>query len=751
MKTLIRASAFLAAISLCSFPAISQVAINTDGTQPNASAMLDVKSTVKGFLLPRMTTAQRNAVSGAVDGLMVYDTDVKDIYIFRNGVWSQSLSSGSGWRLTGNSGTVAGINFIGTTDNVALILKANNQLSGKIDPVLYNTSFGYQALLGNPTGGNNTAVGTSALGSLTNGMGNTGTGVSVLYTNSTGNYNTAQGYGALYENNGSFNTANGYGTLFNNTSGYENAALGSNALYYNTTGSRNTALGCNALLQQSYSPGTTWESENVAVGFSALYSNQPTAVTNGMKNTAIGSYALNYNTTGSNNTALGNRALFANTTGYENTAIGNMALSFNTVACQNIAVGKSALQNQSYSNGSTWVSNNVAVGVEALYSNQPTATSNGNGNTALGNFALRSNTTGYVNTALGFRSLYSNTFGYSNSATGYMSLYDNTTGYMNTAMGHIALGNNVAGSENIAIGSYALYTQSYTPGSAWICNNVAVGDYALYLNQPTSVNNGIGNTAVGSSALYSNATGYNNTATGFLALNNNSSGTYNTAVGYNAMDNTTSGWYNTTAGSLSLILNQTGSYNTAMGYNTGPNAINLSNTTCIGTDATATANDMVRIGNVWVTSIGGYQNWTNISDGRFKENVDENVPGLSFIVRLRPVTYRLDREKINEFTGVNARRDSIGWKEDMVSREGARYSMVTTGFIAQEVETAAKSLGFDFSGVDAPQDGNGLYGLRYAEFVVPLVKAVQEQQATIEELKAQNAELLKRIEALERK
>jgi hypothetical protein len=66
-----------------------------------------------------------------------------------------------------------------------------------------------------------------------------------------------------------------------------------------------------------------------------------------------------------------------------------------------------------------------------------------------------------------------------------------------------------------------------------------------------------------------------------------------------------------------------------------------------------------------------------------------------------------------------------------------------SGFIAQEVEKAANEMGFVFSGIDKPQNENGLYGLRYAEFVVPLVKAVQE-------LSKQNEELLTRIEKLER-
>jgi hypothetical protein len=89
---------------------------------------------------------------------------------------------------------------------------------------------------------------------------------------------------------------------------------------------------------------------------------------------------------------------------------------------------------------------------------------------------------------------------------------------------------------------------------------------------------------------------------------------------------------------------------------------------------------------------------------------------------------------------------------------GDKYSEVTTGFLAQEVEAAAKSIGFDFSGVDSPKNENDMYGLRYAEFVVPLVKAVQElnsqneaQQITIENLKAENAALDSRLMAIESK
>lgn len=73
-----------------------------------------------------------------------------------------------------------------------------------------------------------------------------------------------------------------------------------------------------------------------------------------------------------------------------------------------------------------------------------------------------------------------------------------------------------------------------------------------------------------------------------------------------------------------------------------------------------------------------------------------------------------------------------------------RAEILETGFIAQEVEATALEIGYKFSGVDAPQNEKDLYGLRYAEFVVPLVKAVQEQQVMIEELRKEIEEMKKR-------
>jgi hypothetical protein len=77
----------------------------------------------------------------------------------------------------------------------------------------------------------------------------------------------------------------------------------------------------------------------------------------------------------------------------------------------------------------------------------------------------------------------------------------------------------------------------------------------------------------------------------------------------------------------------------------------------------------------------------------------------------------------------------------LAESEALKAAELQSGFIAQEVEAAATAVGYDFHGVDKPKNETSHYGLRYAEFVVPMVKAMQEQQELIEELKIQNEQL----------
>lgn len=302
--------------------------------------------------------------------------------------------------------------------------------------------------------------------------------------------------------------------------------------------------------------------------------------------------------------------------------------------------------------------------------------------------------------------------------------------------------NNIA--SNTALGKQALYHDSST-GS----DNVAIGYYAL------SANKGYSNTAVGSGAMNSNTTGYRNVANGDYSLAANITGSYNSAVGesalekningnsnvamgYEAMWDNTSGTFNTGIGVQALAGNTVGAYNTALGMAAGNNSNNLSNAVAIGYNAKTNVSNRVLIGNGSISSIGGQVGWTNFSDGRIKQNIRENVPGLSFINLLKPVTYNFSLAKEYELTG---KADTNQW-DGKYDIEKINF----TGFIAQDVQAAAKKIGYDFSGVDAR--GN-IMGLRYAEFVVPLVKAVQELSAKNGEMENENKELKKQNESLE--
>jgi hypothetical protein len=78
------------------------------------------------------------------------------------------------------------------------------------------------------------------------------------------------------------------------------------------------------------------------------------------------------------------------------------------------------------------------------------------------------------------------------------------------------------------------------------------------------------------------------------------------------------------------------------------------------------------------------------------------------------------------------------------SQQGIEY----TGLIAQDVEETLNQLGLSFSGLEKPANQDSYYSLRYADFIVPLVKAVQEQQQAINMQKAYIDELQKAFDAL---
>jgi hypothetical protein len=355
-------------------------------------------------------------------------------------------------------------------------------------------------------------------------------------------------------------------------------------------------------------------------------------------------------------------------------------------------------------------------------------------NTAIGEHSLFTNTSGSYNTATGYHSLYNNVTGIENTANGYRALFSNTTGYYNTAIGNQALNFNTTGYYNTANGHQALYLDN--TGSF----NTATGKNALYSNT-----SGSDNTADGYRALSSNTTGAVNTASGEAALASNTTGNNNTANGFNALFFNNTGSNNTAFGYQALAYNKGGDQNIAMGYNAGthPFAPDVYNTISIGNDDILNAyQNQVFLGNTSTGWIGGKVTWSTFSDVRIKNTIAEDVKGLDFIMRLRPVTYHVSNKAIITLTGNKETPDFPGKYDN----EKVKY----TGFIAQEVEQAAKASGYEFSGYAAPKNQWGLYSISYEQFVVPLVKAMQEQQTIIEELKKQMVELKSEIKSLKK-
>lgn len=329
-------------------------------------------------------------------------------------------------------------------------------------------------------------------------------------------------------------------------------------------------------------------------------------------------------------------------------------------------------------------------------------------NFQMGTDALRNNTTGIHNTAIGHQCLRGNKRGSFNTAFGASALRMNTEGQNNTVVGYQSLYRNTTGKENTSIGSNAMNTNS--TGNY----NTGIGTFTLAFSR-----SGNHNTAVGHRALMSNTSGNSNIAVGGYALQSNETGGYNTAFGYYA-----------------LYSNTKGKNNTAVGNKAFSAGFSYDNSTAIGANSAISASNQIRIGDTEVKSIGGRVGWTTVSDGRFKNNIQSNVPGLSFINQLTPVTYQVDNKGIRRFLNLS---------DSLVSND---YS-IQSGFVAQEVAAAAQSVGYEFSGIDAPKNEQDYYGLRYAEFTVPLVKAVQELSDENEALKAKVAALEAQNEQLQ--
>lgn len=685
--------------------------------------------------------------------------------------------------------------------------------------VVTNTAIGVDVLANNASGSSNTGVGNGVLADNTTGFANSALGQGALLVNTTGNQNTAMGQVALaFNTTGGRNTAFGNRALWSNTSGTQNTAIGWSALENATIGANLIGIGPQALFNNLNA------SNNIGIGSQSLYNN-----TTGASNVAIGTVSMTTNTTGFNNTVIGHNADVGSGNLNNATAIGANAvvIQSNSLILGNntdIGIGTNAPSAKLHLIGDLIVDNGTQGAGKVLTSDaggyatwefpvddvndadaDPTNEYNTNlslvgtdlqitdgGGTKSVDLSSLSGTDGdwiisgsnqysavagnvgvgtttpaaKLDVAGGDALVNGITVGKggssfrTNTALGINALFDNTTGSSNTAIGHGALTENTTGAANAALGQGALLVN--TSGS----NNTAIGQVAMSANTT-----GVRNTAIGNRALWSNSTGGQNTALGYKALEkstiasnligigyealvNNTSGPNNVGIGSQALFNTTTGSSNVALGTVSMVNNTTGFKNTTIGHNSDVTSGNLTNATALGADAEVDASNKIRLGNGAITSIEGQVNFTTSSDARIKDRIQENVPGLEFINKLRPVTYHLNLSKRSELMGSPSGTEATG-KEAI---ENTQW----TGFLAQDVERAASDINYDFSGVD---NTGKVKGIRYSSFVVPLVKAVQEQQemitdlqqiisrkdAQLEEMKTKLDQLISRFESLSSK
>ncbi|MCD4724449.1 MAG: hypothetical protein K8R63_06360 [Bacteroidales bacterium] len=588
----------LLAFSFCIISdALSQgVAINTTGADPDNSAMLDVVSTTKGVLIPRMTQTQRNAISSPATGLMIFQTDnTAGLYCF----------DGSSWEILA-SGAIA-INDLldGKTGGNSVFLGSG---AGTNDDATdnRNVGLGINALNANTSGSNNTSIGAYSLQANVGGGGNSALGTSTLTFNATGWFNNAFGYQSLYWNTaGSSNNALGYMSLNSNTTGHYNIGIGQEANRFNQEGSYNTVigyqagrgtsthnisynvfLGCQAGYNETGSNRLYIENSNSATPLiygefdnDLLRVNGDFEATGDIDISSGSSYKINgldilhnegsFNiflgansgSTGSNNSFFGENSGANNNGGLYNTFIGRASGYNNITGNYNTYLGGNAGMNSTGSSNvflGYWAGANEA-GSNKLYidnSNSATPLIYGEFDSDL----LRVNGTLDINNAYQFPTA------------------DGTSGQVlqSDGSGTLSWASDVGASEinDLTDGktdttSVFLGAGSGTNDDGTANRNVAIGIDAFEANT-----SGYANSAYGYQALYKNTDGDANTASGNRALRNNTTGSSNTALGASALGQNTSGEFNVGIGIGANYSNQEGDNNTMIGYCAGCGASN---------------------------------------------------------------------------------------------------------------------------------------------------------------------------------
>lgn len=384
--------------------------VQMGGTGAINSAAFAITSTTQGFLAPRMTTVQRDAIVAPATALLVYNSSTS-LFSYWDGAAWQNIDSQAGGDVSGS----------GTTGQLPMWTDGPNSVIGNSGIVAANVyvqngnSFGANAVIGTndafafmfeTSGVTRGIIGATGLWGI-NTTPNAGTLLTVYGTGTTSATFIADFANATptllvrFRDDGyvSMGIANGSMTI----------GLGAG---FNSALANNTFLGVNAGTAITTGTGT----ENTGVGTNALNS-----ITDGIRNVAVGFNSLALLTVGQRNTAVGYGSGVLITIGSRNTVMGESAGGSMTIDFGHVAIGWSALSAQV-----------------------------GNSDT----------TEGKMNVAIGYNNLASNISGTSLSSVGAQALFSNTTGEQNTAIGALAGFTNITGSRSVYLGYEAGYFET---------------------------------------------------------------------------------------------------------------------------------------------------------------------------------------------------------------------------------------------------------------------------------------------------
>jgi len=471
------------------------VAINNTGSTPDPSAMLDVQSSSKGMLVPRMTSAQRNIISNPAVGLLVYDTNEGSFWFYNGTSWldlsdpqKDDLTDGDGdTRILVDNGfdndkidiEVAGQNYIemakdamgytrmeikNTNQNIMIGDRAGEKL---ITGNFGNTVIGSNAFVKAP-GGRNTILGHLAGHNMTFGSHNTLIGQEAGYLNTGGDFNTMLGRRTGRNvTTGNYNLFLGYGAGA--------AEAGDHKLHiHNSTTSSPT----NSLIYGEFDTGLLRVNGELQV--KNQYAFPQIDGSAGQVMSTDGSGNLNWITPASGGSTDEIQDADGDTRIQVEEGADDDKIRFDIGGTEHLVIQKNSDDISRLEMPQNV--GNVNIGGDAGKNLDPSSIF-GRNNVLIGEKTGEQLSTGYDNVLIGLNAGNASTAGYGNTLIGADAGKVNT-GNHNTIIGHEAGMANVSGGQNIMIGRKAGFNNNKS-------NNIFIGPNAA----PN--NNGSGNIFIG--------------------------------------------------------------------------------------------------------------------------------------------------------------------------------------------------------------------------------------------------------------